>query len=82
MRSEQAEQSVAVLSTASTRRRLGVAAVKEQAFSLLGCLETLGPGTAVTAGRKNQAMQLERKWRLEERSTALATRRGWNICLD
>jgi len=37
MRSERAERSVAVL---SIRRRLGVAAVKGQAFSLLGRLET------------------------------------------
>ena len=43
LRSEQAEQSVAV---SSIRRRLGVAMVKGQAFSLLGCLETLGRGTA------------------------------------
>ena len=59
---------------------LGVAAVKAQAFSLLGRLETLGPGTAAAAGRRNQAMQLEREWMLEERSTALAIRQGWSVC--
>ena len=77
MRSEQAERSVAV---SSIRRRLGVAAVKGQTVSLLGRLQTLGPGTAAAAGRRYQAMQLERSWMLEERSTALATRQGWNIC--
>ena len=69
MRSKQAELSVAVL---SIMWRLG-------AFSLLGHLETLGPGTAAAAGRRNQAMQLETEWILEERSTALATRQGWSI---
>ena len=77
MRSEQAERSVAV---SSIRRRLGVAAVKGQTVSLLGRLQTPGPGTAAAAGRSYQAMHLKRSWMLEERSTALATRQGWNIC--
>ena len=46
LRSEQAERLVAV---SSIRRRLGVAAVKGEAFRLLGRLETLGPGTAAAA---------------------------------
>ena len=79
LRSEEAERLVAV---SSIRRRLGVAAVKGQAMSLLGRLEVLGPGTAAAAGRRNQAMQLERRWLLEERSTMLATRQGCNICLS
>ena len=46
LRSEQAERLVAV---SSIRRRLGVAAIKGEAFRLLGRLETLGPGTAAAA---------------------------------
>ena len=52
-----------------------------QNFSLLRRLETLGPGTAVAAERRNQTMQLAREWMLEERSTALAAGQGWNYLL-
>jgi hypothetical protein len=77
LRSEEAERSVAV---SSLRRRLGVATVKAQTLSLLGRLESLGPGSRAAAGRRAQATQLERGWMLEERSTALANSRGWNVC--
>ena len=42
MRSEEAERATAI---SSLRRRLGVATVRAQCHSLLGRLETLGPGT-------------------------------------
>jgi hypothetical protein len=74
MRSEDAERSVAV---SSIRRKLGVATVKAQAFSLLGRLETMGPGTAAAAGRRRQAGELERQWLREEQANALASRQGW-----
>ena len=74
IRSEDAERSMVV---SSIRRKLGVATVKAQAFSLLGRLESLGPGTAAAVGRRRQAGELERLWLREEQATALASRQGW-----
>ena len=71
---EDAERSVAV---ASIRRWLGVMIVCCQASSLLGHLETLGPGRAIAAGRRHQAGALERKWKRETRANQLATEQGW-----
>ena len=62
MRSEEGERAVAI---SSLRRRLGVMTVRCQASSLLGRLETLGPGGAAAAGRRQQAGELERRWRRE-----------------
>ena len=47
MRTEEGERSLAI---SSLRRRLGVLAVKCQTHSLLGRLETLGPGATAAAG--------------------------------
>ena len=66
-----------VCALSSLRRRLGVQAVRCQAQSLLGRLESLGPGSAAVAGRRWQAKELERCWRREERAHALATSQGW-----
>ena len=52
LRSEEAERSVAV---SSLRRRLGMATVKAQTLTLLGRLQSLGPGSR--AGRRDQATQ-------------------------
>ena len=74
MRTEEGERSLAI---SSLRRRLGVLAVKCQTHSLLGRLETLGPGATAAAGRRWQAAELERCWRREERAHSLATAQAW-----
>ena len=68
-RSEEAERSLAI---SSLRRRLGVATVRAQAYSLHGRLDVLGPGTAAAAGRRRYAAEVERRWRQEEQANALA----------
>ena len=67
MRTEEGERSLAI---SALRRRLGVQAVRCQAHSLLGRLESLGPGSAAAAGRRWQAKELER-------AHTLATAQGW-----
>ena len=74
VRTEEAERAVAV---ASIRRRLGVMTVRCQASSLLGRLETLGPGGAAAVGRRQQAGALERRWKRETRANHFATEHGW-----
>ena len=74
MRTEEGERSLAI---SALRRRLGVQTVKCQAHSLLGRLESLGPGSTAAAGRRWQAAELERCWRREERAHSLATSQGW-----
>ena len=63
MRGEEAERSIAV---SAIRRRLGVMAVGCQSSTLLGRLETLGPGGAASAGRRWQASELQRRWQQED----------------
>ena len=72
-RSEEAERSMAI---SSLRRRLGVATVKAQCHSLLGRLETLGPGSRTAANRRKQALDQERRWRRDEQAFSLAKRQG------
>ena len=74
LRSEEGERAVAI---ATLRRRLGVMTVKCQASSLLGRLETLGPGGAAAAGRRGQAAAVEARWRRESRAFQLAVRGSW-----
>ena len=61
------------------RRRLSVAAVKAQCFSLLGRLEGLGPGAVTAAGRRRTALEQERLWAKERRGDAMSARQGYNI---
>ena len=75
MKSEEAERATAI---SSLRRRLGVATVRAQCHSLLGRLETLGPGTAAASNRRWQAAEEDRRWRREEAAHSLATRQGWS----
>ena len=42
--------------------------------SLLGRLETLGPGGAAARGRRTQAAELDRRWRQETEAHSLVTR--------
>ena len=72
-RSEEAERASAI---SSLRRRLGVATMKAQCSSLLGRLETLGPGTAAATNRRRQAAEEERRWRREDMAFNLARRQG------
>ena len=72
-RSEEAERAIAI---SSLRRKLGVATVRAQCHSLLGRLETLGPGTAAASNRRWQAAEEERRWRREEAAYTLAMRQG------
>ena len=65
LRSEEGERAVAF---ANLRLRLSVMTVKYQARSLLGRLETLGPGGAGVAGRRGQAAAVEASWRRESRA--------------
>ena len=74
MRSEEGERAVAI---ASLRRRLGVMTVRCQASSLLGRMETLGPGGAAAAGRRDYAAEVEARWRRERQAVQLAAREGW-----
>ena len=74
MRGEEAERSIAV---SAIRRRLGVMAVRCQSSSLLGRLETLGPGGAAAAGRRWHASELQRRWQQEDQANALARRQGF-----
>ena len=61
------------------RRRLGVMAVRCQASSLLGRLDTLGPGGAAAAGRRWQAAEVQRRWGQEQQANALANRQAHSI---
>ena len=74
MRTEEGERSLAI---SALRRRLGVLTVRCQAHSLLGRLESLGPGATAAAGRRWQAAELERCWRREEQAHTLASSQGW-----
>ena len=76
MRGEEAERAIAVT---AIRRRLGVMAVRCQASSLLGRLETLGPGGAAAAGRRWQAAEFQRRWRQEEQAHTLAARQAYSM---
>ena len=74
MRSEEAKRTVAIT---GLRQKFSVMAVRCQASSLLGRLETLGPGGAAAAGRRWQAAEVKRQWRREGQAHALATRQGY-----
>ena len=50
--------------------------MRAQCHSLLGRLETLGPGTAAASNRRWQAAEEERRWRREEAAYTLAMRQG------
>ena len=69
---------IAIITT-SIRRKLSVAGVKAQVYSLLGRLEGLGEGASVAARRRNDAIQLERQWGRERRAHAISVRQGKNI---
>jgi hypothetical protein len=61
------------------RRTLSVCAVKAQAFSLLGRLESLSTGTSEAAKRRSRALQLERVWGNLRRAHTLSVKQGQTI---
>ena len=75
-RSEEGERAVAI---GYLRRTLGVAAIKAQCLSLLGRVEGMGPGSAAAAGRRREAANIDRQWRLEQQAYSLSVRQG-RVC--
>ena len=76
LRSEEGERAVVM---GHLRRTLGVATIRAQCLSLLGRLDTLGPGVAAAAGRRRQAADLDRQWRLQQQAHSLSQRQGWAV---
>ena len=74
LRTEEAERALAI---SSLRRRLGVLTARCQTHSLLGRLDVLGPGSTAAAGRRWQAAEIEKSWRIEDRAHSLAISQGW-----
>ena len=56
--------------------KLGIAAVKAQRHSLLGRLESLGPGATAAAGRRSE--EQERFLARERRANDLSVKKGFN----
>ena len=76
MRSEAGEKAIVV---SSIRRRVSVGAVKAQSSSLLGRLDSMGPGVVAAAGRRRGAMEVERRWERERRAQQISSRQSWNV---
>ena len=72
-RSEEGERAVAI---GYLRRTLGVAAIKAQCLSLLGRVEGMGPGLAAAAGRRREAANIDRQWRLEQQAYSHSVKKG------
>ena len=64
------------LTTSLLRRALSVVGVRAQARLLLSRLETIGPGAAAAAGRRNYALNLERVWANQRRADLLSRVQG------
>ena len=76
IRSEEGERSVVV---GQIRRKLSLAAIKAQCSSLLGRLESLGPGSSAAAGRRREALGLARKWDRELEEYNRSVLQGRNV---
>ena len=76
MRGEDGERAIVV---GAIRRKLGVACIKAQCHSLLGRLDSLGPGSAAAASRRRQAAELDKHWRQEQAAYCLSVSQGWSI---
>ena len=70
------EEAEIALTTSFLRKSLSVCAVRGQARLLLGRLEVIGPGGAAAAVRRNNALQLERRWANQRRADALSILQG------
>ena len=64
------------LTTSLLRKALSVVGVKAQARLLLSRLETIGLGAAAAAGRRNNALNLERLWANQRRADLLSRVQG------
>ena len=73
------EEGIKGLAVGYIRRKLSIAAVKAQSYSLLGRLEGLGPGATAAAGRRKTAMEQERVWARERRAQNLAAKQGFSV---
>ena len=73
------EEGVKAVAVGFIRRRLGVAAVKAQCHSLLGRLDSLGPGAVPAADRRRRALDQERLWARERRAFAISEKQGFNL---
>ena len=76
LRFEEGEMSIVM---GHLRRTLGVATIKAQCLSLLGRLESLGPGASAAASRRRQTSELERQFRLQQEAHRLSVRQGWAV---
>ena len=76
VRTEEGEKSMVV---SSIRRQISVAAVKAQCSSLLGRLESLGPGVAAAQGRRKETIELDRRLSRERQAHRMSIRQGRNI---
>ena len=65
VRTEKAE---IALTTAFLRKSLSVCGARGQARLLLGRLKVIGPGAAAAALRRNNAIQLKRRWAQQRRA--------------
>ena len=70
------EEAELALTTSLLRKALSVVGVKAQARLLLSRLETIGPGAAAAAGRRNNALNLERLWANQRRADLLSRVQG------
>ena len=75
-RSKEGERAVIV---GQIRRKLSVAAVKAQCSSLLGRLESLGPGLCMASGRRADALARAYAWDREQQAHSLALRQHKNV---
>ena len=73
------EQGIKGLAVGYIRRKLGIAAVKAQSYSLLGRVEGISPGAVSAAGRRRRAEEQERMWARERRAHQLAVKQGFSI---
>ena len=55
-------------------KKLFVAAVKAQSYSLMGRLNSIGPGAVLAAGRRRKAYKQERLLAIEGRVVALESK--------
>ena len=76
---EYTEEGIKSMAVGYIRRKLGIMAVKAQAYSLLGRLESLGPGASGAAARRWKAAEQERVWSHERKAYHISMNQGFNI---
>ena len=76
LRSEEGEKSIVV---GLIRRMISVAAVRAKCHSLLGRLEGLGTGVAAARGRRQEAIELDKRYKRQRQAQWVSDRQGWNI---